>query len=434
MAPSSGGGRSGIRYCTREEEVRWRRMVLCMAVDGLFPPESRRTTMRRYNRCNQLLRALFGAGSTIGRLAREGRRLNFPHVTGCHMRLRARLAARSRDQAAAVEASGNEDGCETEADDPFSWASTEGPSAEEVGRAFLGDPEAESAGHGGWRGSAAQASSPLRSLLLKFKRPQDENEHGAASMCAGGNGEDCACHGGAFFADHSCDSDFGGDGHAALAAALLSETRDTDQVTIFTGVAAGAADGRLDCSSKWAAWFEDDCCDFDLEVPEPSMLRYDGVAGNRTREPERNQQDPQRAKTDVDNGPLPQERFEKRPTGQRSHSVSSLPLFLAPSGLPCSLPPLRVPAMVSEALTLHFEGFPTACLLRWPLLGLVPLALVGRRWARLLWTCFHFLFPPLGLGLSPLKGCHRFLTSSARLALIFQVAPGVPEASVGRAI
>ena len=86
--------------------------------------------------------------------------------------------------------------------------------------------------------------------------------------------------------------------------------------------------------------------------------------------------------------------------------------------------------MVSEALTLHFEGFPTACL---PLLGLVPLALVGRRWARLLWTCFHFLFPPLGLGLSPLKGCHRLLTSSARLALVFQVAPGVPEASVGRA-
>eukprot|EP00439_Symbiodinium_sp_Y106_P014121 s6449_g2.t1 len=146
-------------------------------------------------------------------------------------------------------------------------------------------------------------------MLMLFHVPQDENEHGAASMCAGGNGEDCACHGGASFADHSCDSDFGGDGHAALAAALLSETRDTDQVSIFTGVAAGAADGRLDCSSKWAAWFEDDCCDFDLEVPEPSMLRYHGVAGNRTREPERNQQDPQRAKTDVDNGPLPQERL-----------------------------------------------------------------------------------------------------------------------------
>ena len=409
-------------------------MVLCMAVDGLFPPESRRTTMRRYNRCNQLLRALFGAGSTIGRLAREGRRSNFPHETGCHMRLRARLAARSRDQAAAVEASGNEDGCETEADDPFSWASTEGPSAEEVGRAFLGDPEAESAGHGGWRFSAAQASSPLRSLLLKFKRPQDEDEHGAASMCAGGNGEDCACHGGAFFADHSCDSDFGGDGHAALAAALLSEARDTDQVSIFNGVAAGAADGRLDCSSKWAAWFEDDCCDFDLEVPEPSMLRYDGVAGNRTREPERNQQDPQRAKTDVDNGPLPQERFEKRPTGQRSHSVSSLTPYPSPEWAP--LLPSASPSAshgfrsadsalrgVSDCLPSSVAPF-----------GFSPLALVGRRWALLLWTCFHFLFPPLGLGLSPLKGCHRFLTSSARLALIFQVAPGVPEASVGRAI
>ena len=78
----------------------------------------------------------------------------------------------------------------------------------------------------------------------------------------------------------------------------------------------------------------DDCCDFDLEVPEPSMLRYDGVAGNRTREPERNQQDPQRAKTDVDNGPLPQERFEKRPTGQRSHLVSSLTPFPSPEWAP----------------------------------------------------------------------------------------------------
>eukprot|EP00439_Symbiodinium_sp_Y106_P031065 s8623_g3.t1 len=93
-------------------------------------------------------------------------------------------------------------------------------------------------------------------------------------MCAGGNGEDCACHGGASFADHSCDSDFGGDGHEALAAALLSETRDTDQVSIFTGVAAGAADGRLDCSSKWAAWFEDDCCDFDLEADECDDGRF----------------------------------------------------------------------------------------------------------------------------------------------------------------
>ena len=309
-------------------------MVLCMAVDGLFPPESRRTTTRKCNRCKQLLRALFGAGSTIGRLAREGRRSNFPHATGCHMRLRARLAARSGDQAAAVEASGNKDGCETEADDFVSWASTEGPSAEEVGRAFLGDPEAEPAGHGGWCVSAAQASSRLRSLLLQFKRPRDEDEHCAASTCAGGNGEDCACHGGAFFADHSCDSDFGGDGHAALAAALLSETKDTDQVSIFTGVAAGAADGRLDCSAKWTAWFEDDCCDFDLEVPEPSMLRYDGVPGNRTREPERKQQDPQRAKTGVDNGPLPQERFEKRPTGQRSHSVSSLTPYPSPEWAP----------------------------------------------------------------------------------------------------
>ena len=96
-------------------------------------------------------------------------------------------------------------------------------------------------------------------------------------------------------------------------------------MSIFTGVAEGAADGRLACSAeRTASWFEDDCCDFDLEVPEPRILICGSVPGNRTQEPERNQQDPQRAKNGVDNGPLPQERFEKRPTGQRSHSVSSL--------------------------------------------------------------------------------------------------------------
>eukprot|EP00439_Symbiodinium_sp_Y106_P001333 s12419_g1.t1 len=125
---------------------------------------------------------------------------------------------------------------------------------------------AEPAGHGGRSVSAAKASSHLRSLLLRFKRPRDEDEHCAASTCAGGNGEDYAYHGGAFFADDSCDFDFGGDGQAALAAALLSETRDPDQVSIFTGVADGAADGRPACSAERTTWFEDDCCDFDLEV------------------------------------------------------------------------------------------------------------------------------------------------------------------------
>ena len=166
------------------------------------------------------------------------------------MRLRARLAARSGDQAAAVEASSNNDACETEADDFASCAPTEGPSAKEVGRAFLGDPEAEPAGHGGRSVSAAKASSHLRSLLLRFQRPHDEDEHSAASTCAGGNGEDYAYHGGAIFADDSREFDFGGDGHAALAAALFSETRDPDQVSIFTGVAEGAADGRLACSAE----------------------------------------------------------------------------------------------------------------------------------------------------------------------------------------
>ena len=138
-------------------------------------------------------------------------------------------------------------------------------------------------------------------------------KHCAASTCAGSDGEGYAYHGGASFAADSCDFEFGGDGHAALAAAPFSETRDPDQMSIFTGVAEGAADGRLACSAERTAWFEDDCCDFDLEVPEPRILICGSVPGNRTQEPERNQQDPQRAKNGVDNGPLPRKAGSRKP-------------------------------------------------------------------------------------------------------------------------
>ena len=90
--------------------------------------------------------------------------------------------------------------------------------------------------------------------------------------------------------------------------------------------------------------------------------------------------------------------------------------------------------MVSEALIMILEGFPTACFPRLPLLALVLLPLVGRRWALLPRACCPIPFPPLGLVLSPLKGCHRIPTSSARLALRFQVAPDVSRTSVGRAL
>ena len=43
------------------------------------------------------------------------------------------------------------------------------------------------------------------------------------------------------------------------------------------------------------------------------------------------------------------------------------------------------------------------------------------------------LCPPLGLALSPLKGCHWIFTSCARMALWLQVAPDVPRTTVGRA-
>ena len=71
---------------------------------------------------------------------------------------------------------------------------------------------------------------------------------------------------------------------------------------------------------------------------------------------------------------------------------------------------------------------------RFPLLGFVLTPLVGRRCALLPGACCPILCPPLGLDLSPLKGCHWILKSSARLALRFQVAPDVPRTSVGRAL
>ena len=93
-------------FCTREEEVRLRRMVLCMAVDGLFHLESRRMTC---NRCKQL-RSLERAAQLGGLQGKAGARFSscdrMPH-------------ARSGDQAA-VEASSNNDACETEADDLLS--------------------------------------------------------------------------------------------------------------------------------------------------------------------------------------------------------------------------------------------------------------------------------------------------------------------------
>ena len=64
--------------------------------------------------------------------------------------------------------------------------------------------------------------------------------------------------------------------------------------------------------------------------------------------------------------------------------------------------------MVSEALILLLEGFPIACLLRLPPLGLVLLPLVGRCWAFVAEDLLPNPVPPLGLDLSPLKGATGF--------------------------
>ena len=96
-------------------------------------------------------------------------------------------------------------------------------------------------------------------------------------------------------------------------------------------------------------------------------------------------------------------------------------------------------------LTLHFRfhcldrahliGAPNLISERFTMpVGFVLTPPVGRRCALLPGACCPILCPPLGLDLSPLKGCHWILKSSARLALRFQVAPDVPRTSVGRAL
>ena len=155
-------------------------------------------------------------------------------------------------------------------------------------------------------------------------------------------------------------------------------------MSIFTGVAEGAADGRLVCSAERTTWLEDGCCDFDLEVPEPSMLRCGSVPGNRTKN---------------------RKEINKTRKGQRTVLITGLSPKRGRKkthGAKISL------GVVSEALILLLEGFPIACLLRLPPLGLVLLPLVGRCWALLLRTCCPILFPPLGLDLSPPKGATGF--------------------------
>ena len=114
---------------------------------------------------------------------------------------------------------------------------------------------------------------------------------------------------------------------------------------------------QMGCQDSWALSrlaLADDCCDFDCEVggsdggqffaiappilrdPTPSVL---DALGERTQEPARNEQDPQRAKKCVSGGLLPQEWLETRPAeGLRSREMSSLTPNLSPTRAPLALP------------------------------------------------------------------------------------------------
>ena len=74
------------------------------------------------------------------------------------------------------------------------------------------------------------------------------------------------------------------------------------------------------------------------------------------------------------------------------------------------------------------------CLLLCPPLGLVLLPLVGRRSALLPRACSVILRHPLGLVPLSLKGCHGTPTSIARWALSLQVPPRASSTSLGKAL
>ncbi|OLP79634.1 hypothetical protein AK812_SmicGene40059 [Symbiodinium microadriaticum] len=293
MSPSP--GLRGMCFGTKDDKKMMCSMQLQMRVDGLFPPGSYKVMTKKCNYRRRLLRALVAGGA--GHTAGYGRCHWDPHALKRRMRLRAIWAARCGKNKSA-------------ADDEVSTAGLpEGPSGDEVPRAFPGDLAVGPASCGCWpvhaEESAGEEHADLRSVLRQFELPGQ----GPSFRFADDEGSVVAAGGQSFPMDEPIqDMPFAG----SLVVASKNDDQDPQR-------AKNCCDGRL--------------------TPE-------GLLETR---PEQGQ------KVVVDGLLSPKERLETRPEkGPRSHEVS----FLNPSpdGAP-TVSPQRTPTSPPPASQCASHGF-----------------------------------------------------------------------------
>ncbi|CAE7255812.1 unnamed protein product, partial [Symbiodinium microadriaticum] len=150
-----------LKVGTKDDKKMMCSMLLQMRVDGLFPPGSYRVKTKKCNYRRRLLRALAAGGT--GHLAGGGRCSWDPHALKRRMRLRAIWAARCGKSKSAA------------ADEVSTAGSPEGPSGDEVPRAFSGELAVGPASCGCWPVPAEESTGEehvdLRSVLQKFALP-----------------------------------------------------------------------------------------------------------------------------------------------------------------------------------------------------------------------------------------------------------------------
>ena len=270
-------------------------MLLQMRVDGLFPPGSYRVKTKKCNYRRRLLRALAAGGT--GHLAGGGRCSWDPHALKRRMRLRAIWAARCGKSKSAA------------ADEVSTAGSPEGPSGDEVPRAFSGELAVGPASCGCWPVPAEESTGEehvdLRSVLQKFALPGQ----GPSFRSADDEGGEAAAGGQSFTNDETIqDMPFAG----SLVVASKNDDQDPQRAKI--------------------------CCD--------GRLTPKGLLETR----------PAKGQKFVVSGPLsPKVRLETRPEkGPRSHELS----FLNPSpdGAP-TVSPQRAPTSLPPASQCASHGF-----------------------------------------------------------------------------